>query len=72
MEFYGVVASWCWSNFEEIPHTQGQSRSLSNLVEGVKSHLESNPRAARDAQMAQTNLVCTRTQRPHRDPQNCV
>ena len=38
-----MVAAWCCSNFEEIPHTQGQRRSLSKLVEGVKSHLESNP-----------------------------
>ena len=34
---------------------------------GVKSHLESNPIPARDAQRAQTNLVCNRTQRSHRD-----
>ena len=34
------------------------------MVGGAKSHLESNPIPARDTQ---TNLVHTRTQRPHRD-----
>ena len=37
------------------------------MVGGVKLHLESNPIPAREAQRVQTNLVCTRTQRPHRD-----
>ena len=32
------------------------------MVGGANSHLESNPILARDANMAQTNLVCTRTQ----------
>ena len=63
----GVVAVPRWSNFEEIPHVQGQRRSPSKMVGGAKSHLELNPIAARDAQRAQTNLVHTRTQRPHRD-----
>ena len=39
------------------------------MAGGVKSHLESNPIPARDAQRAQTKLVCTRTQRLS---QNCV
>ena len=52
---------------EEIPHVQGQRRSPSKMVGGVKSHLESNPIPTRDTQRAQTNLVHTRTQRPHRD-----
>ena len=30
-------------------------------------HFESNPIPSREAQRAQTNLVCTRTQGPHRD-----
>ena len=33
----------------------------------VNLHLESNPIPTRDAQRAQTNLVCTLTQEPHRD-----
>ena len=33
----------------------------------VKLSLESNPIPARDAQRAQTYLVCTKTQRPNRD-----
>ena len=37
------------------------------MVGGAKSHLESNPIPAREAQRAQTNLVHTRTQGPHRD-----
>ena len=50
---------WDECNFEDIPHFKGQRRS-------PKMALESNPIPARDAQRAQTNLVCTRTQRPHR------
>ena len=55
------------SNCEEIPHIQEQRRSPRKMVEGVKSHLESNPIPARNGQRAQTNLVRTRTQRPHRN-----
>ena len=62
-----VAAAWCWSDFEEIAHIQGQRRSPSKMVGGVKSQSESNPIPARDAQRAQTYLVRTRTQRPHRD-----
>ena len=61
-----AVAVQHWSNFEEIPHIQGQRRSPSKTVGGAKSHLESNPIPARDTLRALTNLVCTRTQRPHR------
>ena len=35
------------------------------MVGGVKSHLESNPIPTRNTQRAQTNLCCTRTQRPY-------
>ena len=55
------------SHQKKIPHIQGQRRSPSKMVGGAKSHLESNPIPTRDAQRAQTNLVHTRTQRPHRD-----
>ena len=34
--------------------------------------MESNPLPARDAQRAQTNLVCTKTQRPHKEPDLCL
>ena len=44
-----------------------QRRSPSKTVGGEKSHLESNPISARNAQRAQTNFVRTRTQRPHTD-----
>ena len=63
----GAAAARCWSNFEEISHIQGQRRSPSKMVRGVKSCLESNPIPARDAQRAQTYFVHTRTQKPHRD-----
>ena len=56
-----------WRDFEEIPHVEGQRRSLIKMVGGAKSCLESNPIPARDAQRVQTYLVCTRMQRPHRD-----
>ena len=42
------------------------------IVGGVKSCLKSNPLPARDAQKAQTNLVCTKTQRPHKEPDLCL
>ena len=58
----GAVAAWCWRDFEEIPHVQGQRRRPSNTVGGAKSRLESNPIPARDIQRTQTNLVHTRTQ----------
>ena len=71
----GVAATRCWSrscavlsDCEEIAHIQGQRRSLNKTVGGAKSCLESNPIPTRDAQKAQTYLVSTRTQRPHRDP----
>ena len=55
------------SHQKNIPHVQGQRRNPSKMIGGVKSRLESNPICSRDAQRAQTNLVHTRTQRPHRD-----
>ena len=61
------MAVWLWDRYEEIPHVQGQRRSPSKMVGGVNSHLESNLIPTRDTQRAQTNLVHTRTQRPHRD-----
>ena len=57
----------CWIQPKIIPHVQGQRRSPSKKVGGVKSHLESNPIPAKVARRAQTNLVCTRSQIPHRD-----
>ena len=54
----GAVAAWCWRDFEEIPHVQGQRRRPSNTVGGAKSRLGSNPIPARDIQRAQTTL-CT-------------
>ena len=56
-----------WSICEEITHVQGQRRSPSKMVGGVKSHLASNPIPARDIQRAQTKLVYTRIQGSHRD-----
>ena len=63
----GAVAVLHWRNCEQIPHIHGQRRSPSKTVGGAKSHLEANPIPSREAQRAQTNLVCTRSQRPHRD-----
>ena len=50
------------SHQKKISHIQGQRRSPSKTVGGVKSHLESNPLPTRDAQRVQTKLVHTRTQ----------
>ena len=55
------------SHQKKIPHIQGQRRSPQKTVGGEKSHLESSPIPTRDAWRAQTNLVCTRTQGPHKD-----
>ena len=66
----------CWTNIDrrvldsppkKIPYIQGQRRSPSKMGGGAKSHLDSSPLHARDSQRAQISLVCTRTQRPHRD-----
>ena len=62
----GVVAALHWTGHEEISHVQGQRRSPRKMAGGENSRLESNPIPVRDAQRAQTNLVCTRTQEPHR------
>ena len=47
---------------QKIPHVQGQRRSTSKMVGGVKSYLESNPIPTRDAWSAQTKSC------PHLDP----
>ena len=52
---------------KKVPYVQGQSRRPSKMAGRAKSCLESNPIPARDAWRAQTNLVHTRTQRPHWD-----
>ena len=57
----------CWIQPKKIPQVQGQRRSPSKKVGGVKSHLESNPIPARDTRRAEAKLLCTRTQRPHGD-----
>ena len=57
----------CWIPPKKIVHIRGQRRVLSKMVGRVKLCLESNHIPTRDAQRAQKNLVCTRTQRPHRD-----
>ena len=63
----GAAAARHSSNCEETPHLREQRRSPSKTVGGAKSRSDSNPIPTRDAQRAQTNLVHTRTQRPHRD-----
>ena len=60
------MAVWHWSSCEDIPHVQGQ-RNPRKMVGGANLHLVSNPIPARDTKRALTNLVCTRTQGPHRD-----
>ena len=61
------------SHQKQIPCIQGQRRSHRKMVGGAKSRLESNPIPARDAQRAQTNLVCTKIQRRHEtEPELCL
>ena len=50
-----------------IPHIQGQMPHPNKLVGGTELHLESNPISTRDALRAQTNFVCTKSPRPHRE-----
>ena len=45
----------------------GTKNKPQKVVGGAKSHLESNPRPARDVRKAQPNPMHTRNQRPHRD-----
>ena len=40
--FHGIFRQECWSDFEEIPHVQGQKRRPRKTVREVKLHLESN------------------------------
>ena len=61
------------SHQKKTPHIEGKRRSPRKTIGEAKSRLELNPTPTRDAQRAQTNLVCTRTQRPpQRLSQNCV
>ena len=65
--FFSVLFfTFSYCSCEEIPHVQGW-RSPRKMVGGVNLCLESNSIPSRDAQRAQTNLVHTRTQRPHKD-----
>jgi len=57
----GTAAAWHWNKGE------GQRRSPNKMARGAKSRLESNPIPTRDSPRAQTYLVHTTTQRPHRD-----
>ena len=59
----------CRIPLKKIPHVQGQRRHRSKMVGGAKLHSETNPIPTRDIRKAQTNLVCTRTQRPHNSVQ---
>ena len=63
----GAGAAALWSDFEEIPHIQGQRRNPSKTVGGENLHLESNSIPTRAAKRVQTNIEYTRTQGAHRD-----
>ena len=54
---------------KDIPHTGAKEKH--QIVVGVKSHLESKPIAARDAQRAQTKL-CANQKTPQRLSQTCL
>ena len=58
------------SHQKKIPYVQGQRRSPSKMVGGVKLHLESNPIPTRDAQRAQTK-PCAHQETPQRLCQTC-
>ena len=61
------------SHQKKIPHIQGQRKSPSKMVGGVKSHLESNPIPARDAWRAQTKPCAHQDpEAPQRLSQTCI
>ena len=59
------------SHQKKIPHVQGQRRSPSKMVRGVKLHSETNPIPTRDAQRAQTK-PCAQQETPQRLSQTCL
>ena len=58
-----VALEWLLGN---IPHPRAKEKPQQGGWR-CETFLESNPIPTRDAQRAQTYLVCTRTQRSHRD-----
>ena len=63
----------CWIPPEKIPQVQGQRRSLSKMVGGAKSLLESNLIPDRDAQRAQAKpCVHQDPETPQRLNQTCL
>ena len=63
----------CWLQPNKIPYFQGQRRSHSKMVGGVKSHLESNSIPIRDAWRAQTKPCAHQNQEtPQKLSQACV
>ena len=69
-----VATMWRWSSscaaleqlWGDSPHPRAKEKPQKDSRR-AKSCLESNPIPTRDAQRAQTYLVCTRTKRPQRD-----
>ena len=59
------------SHQKKISHVQGQRRSCSKMVGGVKSRVESNPIPARDSWTAQTKC-CAYQETPQRLSQTCL
>ena len=68
----GAVAAQHWSEFEEIPHVQGQRRSPNKMVEVVKSHLESNPTPNRNAEGSNKPCMHQDPETPQRLRLNCL
>ena len=62
----GVAAAWCWSDFEEIPHTQGQRRSPQQDGRRGKFTFRIKPNTHQRC-LEGSNISCLRTQRPHKD-----
>ena len=61
------------SHQKKIQHVQGQSRSSSKMVGGVKSRLESNPIRTRDTRRAQIKpFVYQDPETPQRLSQTCL
>ena len=73
------ITTHCWTIInrrmlhctKKDTHVQRQRRTLSKMVGGVKSHLESNSIPARDAWRAQTKS-CVHQETPQRLSQTCL
>ena len=74
LQNYNLLLNNCWQEryfHQKDTHVQGQRRSPSKMVGGVKFSLKSNPIPGRDTRMAQTK-PCAHQKTPQRLNQSCL